>query len=229
MRPLVRGLLNGDCMAFEEYDKYEQSELVQKWLRENGVSIIVGIVIGLVGIFGLQQWRSHQAQTQSNASQLYQQARVASLSGKPDAAGQVTDQLMKDYAKSPYAVFAVSDRARQQVQDKQLDKAEASLAWAESHASDAPLKSLTLLRVARVELAREQAKQALATLDKMPAGSFQGLTQELRGDALVKLGCSDDARKAYQTALSGLSEEAPQRGALQMKLDDLAVAGKQGA
>ena len=34
-------------MAFEEYDKYEQSELVQKWLRDNGVSIIVGIAIGL--------------------------------------------------------------------------------------------------------------------------------------------------------------------------------------
>jgi predicted negative regulator of RcsB-dependent stress response len=216
-------------MAFEEYDKYEQSELVQKWLRENGVSIIVGIAIGLVGIFGLQQWRRHQAQSESNASQLYQQAQVASLSGKPDSAGQVTDQLMKDYAKSPYAVFAVSDRARRQVQDKQLDKAEASLEWAESHAADAPLKSLTLLRVARVDLAREQAGQALATLDKMPIGSFQGLTQELRGDALVKLGRSDDARKAYQTALSGLSEEAPQRGALQMKLDDLAVAGKQGA
>jgi hypothetical protein len=29
--------------------------------------------------------------------------------------------------------------------------------------------------------------------------------------------------------LSVLGEEAPQRGALQMKLDDLAVAGKQGA
>ncbi|MEO9078364.1 MAG: tetratricopeptide repeat protein [Rhodanobacter sp.] len=216
-------------MAFEEYDKYEQSELVQKWLRENGVSIIVGIVIGLVAIFGLQQWRNHQAQNQSDASQLYQQVQVTSLSGKPDAASQLTDRLMKDYAKSPYAVFAVSDRARQQVQDKKLDKAEVSLKWAESHAGDAPLKSLILLRIARVELAHEQAGQALATLDKMPVGGFQGLTQELRGDALVKLGRSDDARKAYQTALSGLSEEAPQRGALQMKLDDLAMAGKQGA
>jgi predicted negative regulator of RcsB-dependent stress response len=39
----------------------------------------------------------------------------------------------------------------------------------------------------------------------------------------------DDARKAYQAAMSALSSEAPQRGVLQMKLDDLAVAGKQGA
>lgn len=216
-------------MAFEEYDKYEQSELVQKWLRDNGVSIIVGIAIGLVGIFGWQQWRNHQARNESAASQLYQQVQIAQASGKPDAASQLTDQLMKDYAKSPYAVFAVSDRARQQVQAKQLDKAEASLEWAESHAADPALKSLTLLRIAQVELARDNGKAALSTLDRVPADSYKGLAQELRGDVLVKLGRSDDARKAYQTALSALSEEAPQRGALQMKLDDLAVAGKQGA
>ncbi len=211
---------------------------MQKWLRENGVSIVVGVLIGLVGIFGWQQWRSHQARNESAASQLYQQARIAQLSGKSDVAAQSVDQLMKDYAKSPYTVFAVTDRAQQQVQDfaprseaevLHLDKAEASLQWAVSHATEAPLKSLTLLRLARVELARDQAKTALATLEQVPADSFQGLAQELRGDVLVKLGRPDDARKAYQTAMSVLSEDAPQRGVLQMKLDDLAVAGKQGA
>ncbi len=225
----VRGLLNGDCMAFEEYDKFEQDELVRKWLRENGMSIVVGVLIGLVGIFGWQQWRSHQARNEGAASQLYQQARVAQLTGKPDVAMQLTEQLKNDHAKSAYAVFAVSDLARQQVQDKQLDKAEASLQWAEKHAAEPPLKALILVRIARLELARDQAKAALATLDRVPAGSFQGMAQELRGDALVKEGRTDDARKAYQTAMSALSKDAPQRGALQMKLDDLAAAGKQGA
>ncbi|MEO8779482.1 MAG: tetratricopeptide repeat protein [Rhodanobacter sp.] len=216
-------------MAFEEYDDYEQSELVQKWLRENGMSIVVGVVIGLVGIFGWQQWRNHQARNESVASQLYEQAKVAQLTGKPDLAKQLTAQLQKDDAKSPYALFAVSDLARQQVQDKQLDKAAASLQWAESHAAEPPLKALTLVRIARLDLVRNQPKAALVTLDRMPAGSFQSIAQELRGDALVKVGRLDDARKAYQAAISALSEDAPQRGALQMKLDDLAVAGKQGA
>jgi len=219
----------GECMAFDEYDKYEQSELVQKWLRENGLSIVVGIAMGLVGIFGWQQWRNHQARNESAASQLYQQVRVALAAGNPASASRLTDQLMKDYAKSPYAVFAVSEQARQQAQDKQLDKAEASLQWAQTHAGEPALKALVDLRLAQVELARGSGAAALATLDQIPAGSYRGLAQELRGDALVKLGRSDDARKAYQTALSTLGEDAPQRGALQMKLDDLAVAGKQGA
>ena len=216
-------------MAFEEYDKYEQSELVQKWLRENGVSIIVGVAIGLVGIFGWQQWRNHQAQNQDQASQLYRQVQVAQESGKSDVASQLTDTLMKDFTKSPYTVFAVSDRAKEQLQAKQPDKARASLDWAAGHAAEPALKSLTLLRAAQVELARNDGKAALATLDSIPADSFKGLTQELRGDVLVKLGRADDARKAYETALSSLSKAAPQRGALQMKIDDLAIAGKQGA
>ncbi|MBB6246609.1 tetratricopeptide repeat protein [Rhodanobacter sp. A1T4] len=216
-------------MAFDEYDKYEQSELVQKWLRENGLSIVVGIAIGLVGIFGWQQWRNHQARNESNAAQLYKLAQVSLAANKPEAASAITDQLMKDYEKSPYAVFAATDRAKQQVQAKQLDKAEASLDWAATHATDPALKSLTQLRKAQVELARDNGTAALATLDAIPANTYQGLAQELRGDVLVKLGRADDARKAYQAALSALKEQAPQRGALQMKLDDLAVAGKQGA
>ena len=216
-------------MAFDAYDDYEQSERVQKWLRENGLSIAVGIAIGLVGIFGLQQWRKHQANNEAAAATLYQQAQVALAGGKPTAATAFVDELMKDYAKSPYALLAVSDRAKQQVRDKQLDKAIVSLQWAEAHAADPALKALVELRMAQVQLAKGDGQAALATLEAMPAGQYAGLNQELRGDALVKLGRADDARKAYQAAMTALGEDAPQHAVLQMKIDDLAVAGKQGA
>lgn len=229
LRQLRRGLLNGERMAIDEYDNYEQSERVQKWLRENGLSIVVGIALGLVGIFGWQQWRNHQARSEGEAAQLYQQLQVATAAGKSDAIVQLTGQLMKDHAKSPYALFAVADRARQQVDANQLAKAEASLEWARQHTTVTALKSLTTLRIAQVELASGKGKAALSTLDSLPANSFSGLAEELRGDVLVKLGRPTDARKAYQAALAALSEEAPQRGILQMKIDDLAVAGKQGA
>lgn len=216
-------------MAFDAYDDYEQGELVQKWLRQNGLSIVVGIAIGLVAIFGWQQWRNHQAANQSAASGLYQQLQTALASGKQTQADQLIDQLQKDFPKSSYAVFATSERAQREVQAKQLDKALVSLGWAESHAENAALKSLTQLRIAQVQLAASKANDALATLDRMPAQGYDALRQELRGDVLVKLGRPDDARKAYQAAMGVLGDDAPQRGALQVKLDDLAVAGKQGA
>ena len=216
-------------MAFDAYDDYEQGERVQQWLRQNGLSIAIGIVIGLVGIFGLQQWRNHQATRAMEASNLYQQLQTALAAGKTSQADQLVDRLQQDYTKSTYAVLAASDRAQRQVEANQLDKALASLQWARSHVDDNPLKPLIELRTAKVQLAANKAKDALATLDAVGTKGYEALRQELRGDALVKLGRADDARKAYQAALAAAGEDAPQRAALQLKLDDLAVAGKQGA
>ena len=92
-------------MAFEVYDDYEQGERVQKWLRQNGLSIVVGVAIGLVGIFGWQQWNNHKAGRESQASQLYQQVQSAIAGGKNDQAETLTEQLFKDYADSPYYRF----------------------------------------------------------------------------------------------------------------------------
>ena len=214
-------------MAFEEYDEYEQGERVQQWLRQNGLSIVVGIAIGLVGIFGWGKWNDHKTAHQTDAANLYQQVQVAVAGGKSDSADALTEQLTKDYTDTPYAMFAMSDRAERQVRAKQLDKALESLAWAEAHATDDNLKALVQMRIARVLLAQGKGAEALAALDRMPAKSYEGVAQELRGDVLVKLGRPDDARKAYEAAKLAMGESAPQ--SVQMKIDDLAVAGKQGA
>jgi predicted negative regulator of RcsB-dependent stress response len=216
-------------MAFDAYDDYEQSERVQQWLRANGVSIIVGVVLGLLLIFGWQQWKGHTANRQASAANEYQALQVAVAQGKTTEAEAHTDALLKDYADSSYAVFAAGERAQRAVSAGQLDKAQGALEWAESHAGDDALKGLTQLRLAQLRLAQDKAADAIAVLDRVPANAYRSTAQELRGDALVKLGRPDDARKAYQTAMSALGANAPQRGVLQMKLDDLAVAGKQGA
>ncbi|EIL89944.1 MULTISPECIES: YfgM family protein [Rhodanobacter] len=216
-------------MAFDAYDDYEQGERVQQWLRQNGLSIVVGIVIGLVAIFGWQQWRKHQVNHQAAASQLYVNLRTAQAAGQTDQANALITQLMKDYADSPYALFAVSDRAVDDVRAKHLDKALVSLDWAQQHAKSPALKALVNLRIARVQLAQGNAQQAITTLGQISANDYPGLVEELRGDALVKLKRPDDARKAYQAAEAALGKSELQGGDLQMKIDDLAVAGKQGA
>jgi len=216
-------------MAFNAYDDYEQSERVQKWLRQNGLSIAVGVVIGLIAIFGYQQWRSHRAEHQLQASGLYQQLQTVLDTGNTNAVDVIIQQLMKDYSDTPYALFAVSDRARRQTEDKQLDKALDSLAWAEQHAPSPELKALVELRIAHVQMAKGNAQETLNALDRMPPKSYAIEAQELRGDALVKLGRRDDALKAYQAAVSAMGPNVSQDNEVQMKIDDLATAGKQGA
>ncbi|RDS86034.1 YfgM family protein [Dyella psychrodurans] len=216
-------------MAFDAYDDYEQSERVQKWLKQNGLSIVVGVVIGLIGIFGVQQWRNHKAAHQAAASELYQELQPLLDTGNTNGVDVIMQHLMSDYADTPYAMFAVSDRARRQVEAKQFDKAVESLDWAEQHASSPALKALVDLRIARIQLAQGHAQDALSVLDRIPAGSYAVVGQELRGDALVKLGRRDEALKAYQAAVKAMGPQASASNEVQMKIDDLATAGKQGA
>lgn len=216
-------------MAFDVYDDYEQGERVQQWLRKNGVSIIVGVALGLVLIFGWQQWKSHRAGHEQAAASEYSALQAAVAQNRATDIDMRTETLMKDYSDTAWSVFAAGERAQRNVMAGQLDKASGDIEWAKAHASDDTLKALVSLRDAQLKFAQGKAQDTLAALDAMPGKSFVSVTEELRGDALVKLGRQDDARKAYQAAIAAMGDSAPQRGVVQTKLDDLAVAGKQGA
>ena len=210
-------------MAFDDFDEYEQSEQVRKWLRENGLSIVAGVVLALALIFGWRQWQAHRASYHAQAAGQFASLQDALASGQDSVVDKATDALEKNYADTPYAALAAAARADVAVGQGKLDGAHAALQWAVEHSPDAALHSLYTLRLARLELAQGQAKQALARLDALPAGDYRATREELRGDALLKLGRDADARKAFADALSALPQEASPglRQLLQMKCDDL--------
>jgi len=214
-------------MAFEDYDDYEQSEQVRRWLRENGLSIVIGVVLALALIFGWRQWQAHRAGHGAQAAEQFFALQNAMLAGQGAQVDRIADALEKDYADTPYAALAAAARASMAVGENKFDVAQKALQWAVDHTPTPALHSIYLLRLARVQLAQNQAQQALATLDSMPADEYAALSQELRGDTLLKLGRAADARAAYAQALSALSSSTPpgERESLQMKLDNIAPAG----
>jgi predicted negative regulator of RcsB-dependent stress response len=218
-------------MAFDDYDEYEQSEQVRKWLRENGLSIVVGVALALALIFGWRQWQAHRAGHHAEAAEQYASLESALAAGQDSKVDAAVNALEKDFADTPYAALGAAARASVAVEQGKLDDAHKALQWAVGHSPTAALKSLYQLRLARVELAQNQAKEALALLDAVPQDSYRATVQELRGDALLKLGRSGDARNAYTSALSALSADASPglRDTLQMKLDNLSQAGAPAA
>ncbi len=61
-------------------------------------------------------------------------------------------------------------------------------------------------------------------LDRIEPGAHRVSYEEVRGDAYTALGDEAAAREAYQRAVEALDEDES-RPMLQMKLDDLRVAG----
>jgi predicted negative regulator of RcsB-dependent stress response len=90
----------GDCMAFDVLDEHEQGELVQKWLRENAAAIITGIVLGLLLIFGWNQWKVHTAQKGTEAAARYQALADAAAAGDKDDAHEIAATLREEHPKS---------------------------------------------------------------------------------------------------------------------------------
>lgn len=213
-------------MAFEVLDEHEQGELVRKWLRANAMSIAVGIAIGLLLIFGWQQWKARELRNQGEAAMQYKAFSDAVEAKNNDDATKIAEAIRKDSAKSPYAVFAALRQADTAVGKGELEAASADLDWAAGAAKEPALKSLIALRAARVSLARGDAETALKQLDRLAKTDYVGLASELRGDALVKLGRIEDARAAYTQALSALDERSPGHNFVQMKLGDLALAAE---
>ena len=211
-------------MAFDLLDEHEQGELVQKWLRENAMAIVTGIVIGLALIFGWQQWKAHTASQVAAAAGQYQALAEAVAARKPDDALKVAEVIRKDYPDSTYAVLAALQQAEVAAGKNDLATAAQQLDWARGHVKDVSLRTLIDLRIGRVKLAQGDADGALKLAEGAAADNYPALAGEVRGDALVKLGRIDEARKAYAAALAAEGGQAFDRSTVQMKLDDLGGA-----
>ena len=211
-------------MAFDVLDEHEQGELVRKWVRENWLSIVIGIGLGLILLFGWQQWRTHRASRNMDAAVQYDALSADMTKKDYDAAKAIAAKLKSDYSDSPYAVFAAMREADIATQKGDAETAYASLDWAWQHAGIDALKAAVAVDLVRVQVARGKGQEALDLLDKLPKGGFDAASAELRGDALASLGRKDEARTAYTDALAKLEPGAPNRSFLEMKLSDLGVA-----
>ena len=213
-------------MAFDTLDEHEQGELVRKWMRDNSASILVGIALGLLLVFGWTQWERHKVQRAAQAAVEYQSFETA-LTGKNEPVSKDgLERLKKDFGDTAYAVLAAMRAAETASANKDLATAEASLVWAYEHAKGDALKSLAGQQLARVRLSADKAADALTLINSLPVAGYTAAIAELRGDALVAQGKSDEARAAYEASLQALEPNSPGRQTLEWKRDDLTVAGK---
>ena len=207
-------------MAIELLDEHEQGERVRRWLRDNGGSIIGGVALGVALIFGWQWWNRSQEEARVTAAIQYH--ALTEARGQDDAAAvaQLADSLRKEHPDSPYAFLAALQQADLALGAGDPDAAVQALQLARESAVDQAGVGLVALRMARARLAQGDPDAALKALDEAKADAWAGLVAEVRGDALLALGRTDEARAAYEQALQSLDVGAPSRSIVEMKLAD---------
>ena len=191
----------------------EQVEALKKWWKENGTSIIFGVVFGLAAVFGWRGWQEHRSAQAQAASELFQDVLSSLRSDSPDKAASPAREIVKTYGSTGYAVPAHLVLAKLAVADNKLDEAAGHLNQALAQ-SDSPALSLDY-------------DAALATLNVKDPGAFSPGYDELKGDILASQGHAQDAYSAYQQALEQYRKQGTDTSMLEMKIDELGVA-KQG-
>jgi predicted negative regulator of RcsB-dependent stress response len=208
----------------------EQIDAIKRWWKENGTSLVAGVVLAGAGIFGFNAWQDYQDGQAEAASLGYQQ--LVALSASQDAAEKTdeqalssardtADQLIENHDGSLYAELALLIDARLAVQQDDLEGARKALEKALEDSPRRYVQSLARLRLARLDVAAGDAQAALERLDDSIVEPLAAQRHNVRGDAYFALDQTDEARAAWQQAQTLADEQDRPLYGVTLKLDDL--------
>jgi predicted negative regulator of RcsB-dependent stress response len=200
----------------------EQLEEVKRLAQEYAPWVVPAIILGLGFVVGFRYYHSHQEQRALSASSAFSRMNAAIQSNDRAKAHRLADALVKDYPKSPYADQAQLAVASLYIDDGEDANAIAPLTAVAEHSSDAELRHVARLRLARVQIDQNKPDDALKTLSDDP-GAFAAAYSEVRGDAYYAKNDLPKAAEAYKAALAAGAVESVDSGLLALKIADLGL------
>lgn len=207
----------------ERYETEEQQvEAIKGFWKENGTAIIVGICVGLAGLFGWQYYND-TAIAKKEAQSLAFQNAIENLDSENGLLA--AEEFAKNNAGSGYAVLASFASAQQAIEKSDFEAAKALLSAAVTNAPSKAISDLAKIRLARVEKQLGDTAGALMTLDSVEASAFGDQVQEIKGDIFLMTNEFDKAKAAYQAVMA----EQPENRVVEMKLSNLNYAASQVA
>lgn len=207
-----------------EYETEEQQvEALKKWWKENGTSLIIGLFVGVSGLFGWRYYVDHKHAHSVQASDMYMQVmQSAALKNVNDKTLDIYNQLINDYADTPYAALSSLALAKFEYEKDDADAAVAQLELAVKHANDDAIKQIANLRLASLYIEQKNYEEASVLLNKSHDAAYDAKYEELKGDLYLAKGDVDQARTAYDKAISLLGIEASRW--LKLKRQNLGAA-----
>ena len=208
-----------------ELAEIEQAERVKSYCREYGVSAVLGIIFAILISWVWHYWRQAQENYLLTASMQYERLLAATVKNKNvNMQNSLAEGLIKNYPHTPYASLAALLLAKQAVNQNNLTDASHKLFWVIKHGEDQKLCSIARIRLIRVLLAKNQARQALNILAENNDPAYNPVFLEKKGDILINLGRSKEALQSYLAAKQAFSKSHIEQALLEMKINNLDYA-----
>ena len=200
----------------------QQAEEVKSWLRQNGAFLVAGVVLGLGGLFGWNQWNRYQERKAEEASALYETFLQSVRANQFEQAEAGMATLAADFGSTAYADQGRLAMARLYLDQGKADKAAEYLQQVVNTATTDEFRNIARLRLARVLIFQEKYDAALKALADPRSRAFAPAFHDVRGDVYYAMGKQAEARSEYEQALnSDVAATVVDRTYVQAKLDDL--------
>lgn len=200
----------------------EQIESLRNWWKQYGVWLLVGLVAAAGGYGGWQWYKSYTMDKALEAAALYQSWLDT---GEDEAKRESVFAALETHAKgSAYHSFVLFRQAAKAAEAGELEKAEPLLQTVIDGSDDPLLRSLAILRQARVLQGLDRSDDALKLLDRVSGEGYKGLALELKGDIHMARDERAEAHQAYAAALATL-EVGQEDPLLEAKVNNSSVPG----
>lgn len=198
----------------EYLSEEEQIARLRSWWGANGTFLILAILFAVALVIGWRWYQGQQAAASAAGSALYQEFAGAVADARRGLIAELDDRA----AGTAYPVLARLEQAKaaMEAEPVDLDAAATTLEAALSRSSDPTLKSLVLLRLARVHMQQGDSAGALSRLKDVRGEGYASLVAELTGDIHMAEGRRTDAHSAYEQALERLDSD-DRRPVLELK------------
>lgn len=205
----------------------EQIAALKNWWKENGRSLLIGIGIALLIVFGWKAYQNNVIQMKAEASTLYQQLITEATKNNFDDDGAATlnylaTEIKTKFDSTEYALYAAMFLAKEAVEKQNYDAAIEEFNWILANTNDVRIKHIVNARLARVLSAEGKNEDALALLNAS-LEQFKPSYLELKGDIKSRMGEKEAAIEAYSQAYALIKDRPQAQPLLAVKLSDLGV------
>ena len=208
-------------MATFDLDEQEQLDALQQFWRSYG-RIVMAVVLAVVVGFGSTKWWEYQNRTEAqSASATFNKLEAVQTVEDIDLISSLSEEIISEYGDTYYADLARLNLAKTEVDVGNSDGAIKLLRGVVDDSRDSSLVALARLRLAALYVMTEQFDLAMSALDGDADAAMSGLFADIRGDIYAAQDLHDEARGAYQEALSLLQEGNPWIDIVQIKIDSL--------
>lgn len=199
----------------------EQIELLKNWIKQYSLVIFTGVLMAIIAMSAWRFWDQRQSKIMDHASSVYDEMLTMRAQNETAEAAIQTKKLFSHYEKTTYGKIASLMMARTAAVNSNYPESKQHLQWVLEHTKIDALKQIARLRIARLMIAEGKPEASIDILQKINDKNFNGLIDEVRGDAYLAMNNTDKARAAYKLAISELPNADVIRPLLQMKYDNL--------